>query len=107
MLVAKALEINLPNVLFDVSGTSDVIVAFVYKADHQNIRQRLALKLSLPANDHEGGSSDTETLPTKIEVANFAAKQGRANAKQAQNNLIHKFQEHPGKHVSNMHLARL
>ncbi len=89
--IANAFESNLPEVLFDVSSTRIATVVFVYKPNQQNIKSRLTLGA---------------LAPTRIEVADFKAGQGRAKVKKAQRNMIENFQRQPGKHASNMFLGK-
>ena len=78
--MTKTLESKLLEALFHVTSAHDATIAFVYKATQQNIKSRLT----------PGTAS-----PTKIEVANFEASQGRAKTKNTQRKLVENSQQLP------------
>jgi len=96
-LVATTLTAKLPMVLIDATSvrtagtTADATHVFIYKSSQHNIRESLA------SGNH---------VPTAIEVAIIGRAIGKCQAKFAQKELLTRFQELPGKHITNMFLGK-
>ena len=86
-LIAKKLEESLPSCLIDAV----VNTVFIYKPSQQNIRSRLKVGM---------------LEPDKIQVMKMCKGKGRGDYKRAHKDLITRFQQLPGKHISSVYMGK-
>ena len=89
--IAKGLEENIPFIFFDVTELNGGISVFIFKPTQHNIKSMLKIG---------------RLNPDKIEAATFGKAQGRNQAKTTQKDLLHRFQDISGRHMTNMYLGQ-
>lgn len=89
--IVKKLEETLPTCLIDAVANAAANTVFIYKPSQQNIRSRL-----------QAGMLE----PNKIQVMKMCKGKGRGDYKRAHKDLITRFQQLPGKHISNMYMGK-